>query len=152
MPLMLDFTERQAELFFLIANFVLTYEPPEFYAIVDEDVEEGLGALASTFETASKGVIYDHRAASLAAERLANTLKPALAKLGHGAGSAFERDASSVLRRMATLAGEVRASEPGNRRGFVDMLRRIVTAFPLSDDARRNEPEAEEPPPSLIVP
>jgi hypothetical protein len=152
MPMMLDFTERQVELFFLIANFVLNYEPPELHAIVDEDVEESLAALASTFETASKGVIYDHRAASLPAERLANALKPALSKLGRGAGSAFERDASTVLRRMATLAGDVRASEPGSRRGFVEMLRRLVTAFPLSDEARRQEHEAEEPPSSLIVP
>ena len=153
MPLMLDFTERQVELFFLIANVVLRYEPPEFHAVADEDVEESLATLASTFETAAKGVIYDHRAASLTAERLVTALKPALAEIGRGRGSAFEREAASVLRRMATLAGEVRAAEPGNQRAFLELLRRLVTAFPLSDEARRQEGAAaagDRPP--LIVP
>lgn len=149
MPLMVDFTEQQAELFFVLASLILRYEPPELQALFDEDVEEGLGALASTFETASKGLIYEHRAESLSAERLATALKPALAEIGRGSGTAFERDASSVLRRMASLAGEVRAAEPGNRRAFLDLLRRMVTAFPPPDEAKRHE--AEEPP-SLIVP
>jgi hypothetical protein len=149
MPLMVDFTEQQAELFFVLASLILRYEPPELQALFDEDVEEGLGALASTFETASKGLIYEHRAESLSAERLATALKPALAEIGRGSGTAFERDASSVLRRMASLAGEVRAAEPGNRRAFLDLLRRMVTAFPPPDEAKRRE--AEEPP-SLIVP
>jgi hypothetical protein len=150
MPLMLDFTERQAELFFLIASFIVRYEPPELHPLYDEDVAEGVGALASTFETASRGVIYEHRAASLPAERLSAALKPALAEMGRGLGSAFERDAAGVLRRLSTLAGDVRALEPGNRRAFLDMLRRIVTAFPPAD--AKNAADPEPPPSSLIVP
>jgi hypothetical protein len=149
MPLMLDFTERQAELFFLVASFIVRYEPPELHPLVDEDVAAGVGALASTFETASRGVIYEHRAASLPAERLSAALKPALAEMGRGFGSAFERDAAGVLRRLATLAGDVRALEPDNRRGLLELLRRVVTAFPAAD---RNAAGSEEPPPSLIVP
>jgi hypothetical protein len=149
MPLMLDFTERQAELFFLVASFIVRYEPPELHPLFDEDVAEGVGALGSTFETASRGVIYEHRAASLPAERLSAALKPALAEMGRGFGSAFERDAAAVLRRLATLAGNVRALEPDNRRGLLELLRRVVTAFPAAD---RNAAGSEEPPPSLIVP
>src|SRR5215212_5045639 len=74
MPLMVDFTERQAELFFLIGSFLLRYEPPELQPLVDEDIVDGLGALASTFDTAARGLIYDHRAASLSAERLVAAL------------------------------------------------------------------------------
>jgi hypothetical protein len=149
MPLMLDFTERQAELFFLVASFIVRYEPPELHPLFDEDVAEGVGALASTFETASRGVIYEHRAASLPAERLSAALKPALAEMGRGFGSAFERDAAGVLRRLATLAGDVRALEPDNRRGLLELLRRVVTAIPA---AASNAAGSEEPPPSLIVP
>lgn len=149
MPLMLDFTERQAELFFLIASFIVRYEPPELHPLYDEDVAEGVGALASTFETASRGVIYEHRAASLPAERLSAALKPALAEMGRGFGSAFERDAAGVLRRLSTLAGDVRALEPGNRRALLEMLRRVVTALPPAD--AKNAADA-EPPSSLIVP
>jgi hypothetical protein len=151
MPLMLDFTERQAELFFLIASFIVRYEPPELHPLYDEDVAEGTGALASTFETASRGVIYEHRAGSLPAERLSAALKPALAEMGRGFGSAFERDAAAVLRRLAALAGDVRALEPGNRRALLEMLRRIVTAFPAAD-AKNAAGNTEPPPSSLIVP
>ena len=151
MPLMLDFMERQAELFFLVVSFIVRYEPPEFQPLFDEDVEEGVGALASTFETAARGVIYDHRASSLPAERLSSALKPALAEMGRRFGTAFERDAAGVLRRIATLAHDVRAQEPANRRAFLELLRRIVTAFPEPDDAKAAGSE-EPPPPSLIVP
>jgi hypothetical protein len=151
MPLMLDFTERQAELFFLVASFIVRYEPPEFQPLFDEDVEEGVGALASTFETAARGVIYDHRASSLPAERLSSALKPALAEMGRRFGTAFERDAAGVLRRIATLAHDVRAQEPANRRALLELLRRIVTAFPEPDDAKAAGSEG-TPPPSLIVP
>jgi len=151
MPLMLDFTERQAELFFLVASFIVRYQPPEFQPLFDEDVEEGVGALASTFETAARGVIYDHRASSLSAERLSSALKPALAEMGRRFGTAFERDAAGVLRRIATLAHDVRAQEPANRRAFLELLRRIVTAFPEPDNAKAAGSEG-PPPPSLIVP
>jgi len=152
MPLMLDFSERQVQLFFLLANFIARYEPPELQPLFDEDVEEGAGALASTFETASRGVIYEHRAASLSAERFANALKPALAEMGRGLGSAFERDAAGVLRRVATLARDVRTADTANRRGFIDMLRRLVAEFPAAEEGARKEGGDEPPRSSLIVP
>ena len=66
-----------------------------------------------TLETASRGLIYDHRPASVLAERLATTLKPVLAEAGQGAGSSFERDAAVVLRRLEEA---VRASALSIRR------------------------------------
>src|SRR6195256_4296581 len=60
-----DFSERQSQLFFLIATFLLGYDPPELQPLLDDDVAEGVAALASTFETASRGLIYDHRPASM---------------------------------------------------------------------------------------
>jgi hypothetical protein len=152
MPLIIDFSQRQTELFFLISAFIVRYEPPELQPLFDEDVAEGVGALASTFETASRGVIYEHRAASIPGERLSAALKTALADMGRNLGSAFERDVAGVLRRMATLVGDVRAGEPENRRAFIEMIRRFVTAFPAPDDQRA--PGSEEPPrsSSLIVP
>jgi len=152
MPLMVDFSERQAELFFLISSFVVRYEPPEFQPLVDEDVADGVGALASTLETAARGVIYEHRAASMPGERLSAALKTALAEMGRNLGSAFERDAAGVLRRMATLVAEVRAVEPENRRAFVEMIRRFVTALPRPDDTRTAAGEEMPRPSSLIVP
>lgn len=124
---MRDFSERQSQLFFLIAAFLARYEAPELQAPLDDDVAEAMGSLAATFETASRGLIYDHRPASVLAERLTAALKPVLAEAGQGAGSAFERDAAAVLRRLEEAVGDVRATDQTNRRAFLDLLGRVIT-------------------------
>jgi class 3 adenylate cyclase len=40
----------------------------------DDDVADAAGALAATFETAARGVIYEHAPESLVARRLADDL------------------------------------------------------------------------------
>ncbi len=145
---MRDFSEQQSQLFFLIVTFLVRYEPPEFLPLVDDDVAEGLVALASTFETASRGVIYEHRPASLQAERLIAALKPALAEAGRGAGTSFERDAAVVLRRIHEAVGEVHSLDMQNRRALLDLLKRIVTTSPAADAAESDSQPASR----LIVP
>ena len=120
---MRDFSERQSQLFFLITTFLARYEAPELQPVIDDDVTEAAAALAGTLETASRGVIYEHRPASLPAERLTSALRPLLAEAGKGLGSAFERDAAFVLRRVEEAARDIRALEPENRRAFLDLLR-----------------------------
>jgi hypothetical protein len=123
---MRDLSERQSELFFLIATFLLQYQPPELNPLIDEDVADGMDALAATFETAARGVIYEHRATSLPAERLVSGLKPMLTEAGRAGGSAFQRDASVVLRRLATAAREGTPETAGNRRAFLDLIGRMI--------------------------
>lgn len=146
---MRDFSRRQSHLFVAVTTFLARYQPPEFHTLVDDDVIEAAGALAATFETASRGVIYEHRPASLPAERLAAALKPLLAEAGHGGGSAFERDATVVLRRIAEAATSLRgASETG--RAFLDILTRMMRKADEEEPGRgaAAAPEA----PRLIVP
>jgi len=145
---MRDFGERQSQLFLMIATFLARYEPGELQSIVDDDVHEAVSALASTFETAARGVIYDHRPASLPAERLAGTLKPLLLEAGKHGGTAFERDTAVVLRRIADAIGETRSQEPGNHRAFLDLLGRIVR----KSDGKPEEPPADSENSRLIVP
>jgi hypothetical protein len=123
-----DLSERQSQLFFLISTFLLRYEPPEFHALVDDDVSEAAAALAGTFETATRGVIYEHRPAALPAERLATSLKALIAEAGKTGGSAFERDAAVVLRRVEEGARETRAEDATNRRAYIDLLGRLLRA------------------------
>jgi hypothetical protein len=145
-----DFDERQTRLFLFICTFLMKYQPPELQLLVDDDVAEAMSALASTYETSARGVIYEHRPASLPAERLVTALKPLLAQTGEGGGSAFERDAAVVLRRAAEAVQEVRAAEPGNRRAFVEFLPRVVVRRPETDEAGES---AGQPPASrLIIP
>ncbi len=146
---MRDFSQRQSQLFFLVTAFLVKYQPAELQPLIDEDVAEAANALAGTFETASRGVIYEHRPASLPAERLAAALKPAIAEAGQGAGSSFERDAGVVFRRVAEAVQDVRALDAGNRRAFLDLLGRVITKS--SDAEAPGAPDGGQEP-RLIVP
>ncbi|HEV3060720.1 MAG TPA: hypothetical protein VGY48_20920 [Vicinamibacterales bacterium] len=133
-----DFSQRQSQLFFLIGAFLRTYQAPELQPLLDEDVAEAAAALAATFETAGRGVIYEHRPASLSAERLMTELKPLLAEAGKGAGSSFERDAAVVLRRVTESVESVRADEP-NERAFLSLVARVMR--PDSTSPGQQNPE-----------
>jgi hypothetical protein len=141
------FSPRQSQLFFLLSAFLARYQPPELQPIIDDDVGEAAAALAGTFETAARGIIYEQRPASLPGERLLSALKPLLLEAGQGAGSAFERDAAVVLRRIEDVVREIRTLEPENRRAFLALLGRVVSEAPPA------ETSAEAPAGSrLIVP
>lgn len=144
-----DFSRRQSQLFLLVATFLVRYEPPEFQALIDEDVAEAAGAMAATFETESRGVIYEHRPASLPAERLATALRQVLAAAGKGAGSAFDRDAAVVLRRVQEGVREAGTPDPGNRRAFLALLGRVISK---AADAEAEAAAAGPEPSRLIVP
>jgi hypothetical protein len=148
LQVMRDFNERQSQLFLLISTFLVRYEAPELQPLIDDDVAEAMAALASTFETSARGVIYEHRPASLAASHLMNALKPVLLEAGKGSGTPFERDAVLVLRRVAESVAPVRASEPGNARAFLDLLGRVMQAS--AGDERAAQPSAQDQP-RLIV-
>lgn len=143
-----DFNERQSQLFAMTVSFLVRYESPELQPLVDEDITEAAAALAATFETASRGVIYEHRPASLAAERLLAALKPLLSEAGQHAGAAFERDAAVVMRRLAEAVGELRALAPGNRRAFVELLGRTMRKSGPAEGQQAPAPDQ----PRLIVP
>jgi hypothetical protein len=145
-----DFNDRQGAQFVAIAGLIGAYQPPPLQTITDEDVVASAAALAATFETAARGVIYEHRAASPAADRLAAAVRDLLAEAGRTGGSAFERDAAVVLRRIERSAAAAREINPGNPRTYLDLLKRFVRK---PDDAGgRDEDAAGEPVSRLIVP
>jgi len=121
-----DLSERQSQLFFLINSFLQRYDAPELQPLGDIDVVEAAAALAATFETAARGLIYDHRPAALPADRLATALRPVIAEAGHHGGTAFDRDAAVVLRRIEAAAREIGAAEASNRRAYLDLLGRVL--------------------------
>jgi hypothetical protein len=144
---MRDLNQRQSQLFFLVSTFLVRHHPPELQPLIDDDAAEAAEALAATLETSARGVIYEHRPASLPAERLVASLKPLLVEAGGpNAGTAFERDAAFVLRRISEAARAARTTDEDNRRAFLDLLGRIIK--------RENaDAESARPPDSrLIVP
>jgi hypothetical protein len=145
-----DFSERQSQLFVIIATFLVrtAADAAALQPMLDEDVADAMRSLASTYETAARGVIYEHPAASLPAQRIVSGLKPLLTEAGQNGGTAFERDAAVVMRRLEHAVADVRAADANERRAFIELLARIFanaaqaeeTAAPASD------------PPRLIVP
>jgi hypothetical protein len=123
---MQDLNTRQSQLFFLITTLIARYKSPELEAIIDEDVAQAAGTLAATFETATRGVIYEHRTASIPAGRLVAALKAALAEAASGAGSPFERDAAVILRRIEQAARRMTEVAAANSRAFIGLLERVV--------------------------
>src|SRR5262249_20022040 len=120
---------------------LLKYQAPELQPLVNDDVSEAMAALAATYETASRGLIYEHRPASLPAERLLTALRPVLAKAGEGGGSAFERGVAVVLRRPGEAVHDVRATDPENRRAFVELLPRVLMRRPDAEPEAADAPE-----------
>jgi hypothetical protein len=136
--------DSQSRLLFLVDSFLAGYNDGELDELIDDDVVEAAGAVAATLETAARGVIYEHRPASLPAQRLAGALRKVLTKAGGPGGSAFERDASVVMRRIEDASRRARASEPGNRRAFLEFLSRVARESPGERPAESQ--------PRLIVP
>jgi hypothetical protein len=144
-----DFNDLQSRLFFVLTTFLLRYESPQLQPIIDDDVAEAAAAVAGTFETASRGVIYEHRPASLPADRLATAIKAMLGEAGKNAPASFDRDAAVVLRRIEQAVGEARPTDPANRRAWLDLMGRVISAPDGGPDSSA-QPEAE--PSRLIVP
>jgi hypothetical protein len=143
-----DFNERQSQIFFLVATFIVRYQPAELHALNDNDVAEATAAIAATLETAARGVIYEHQAATGPGARLAAALKPLLADAGKNGGSPFERDTSVVLRRIEEFASHRQGGGRDNPRAFVERLGRVITK---TDEGGQTLP-ADETPSRLIVP
>jgi hypothetical protein len=142
---MRDLNGRQSQLFFLIATLITRYKSPDLESIVDDDVAQAAGTLAATFETATRGVIYEHRPASLPAGRLATALKAALAEAAGGSGTPFERDAAVILRRIEQAARRMNEEEAANPRAFISLLDRVVQQPDEAPQESKSEPR-------LIVP
>jgi hypothetical protein len=144
------FNERQSHLFVTVATFLVRHDAPALQPLIDEDVTEAVAALAATFETAARGVIYEHRSASLPASRLMSALRPLLSDAaGTHPGSAFERDAAVVLRRLEEAARDARTSEPSNRRALIEMLGRMVR---MHDEPAAAAESPAAAPPRIIIP
>ena len=148
-----DFNRWQADFFLAVSRFLVGYEPPEFQPLVDDDVAQAAAAMAATLETASRGVIYEHRPESRPAERLLAALRPLLAEARRNGPATFDRDAAVVLRRVAELAGGSGHEDPTNPRWYLAVLGRVISRMKseTSADSDMGEPSPEGTP-RLIVP
>lgn len=124
--LLRDFSEAQARLFLTVNRFLAEYTSPDLQRLIDDDVEAAADALASTHETAARGVIYEHQPRSVPAEHLARALKPLMAGAGEQNRPATAPDSAVVLRRLAEAVRQQRQDLPGEPRAYVHFAERVL--------------------------
>ena len=145
LPTLQGLTERQHQLFFLFQSLIARHTPEGFARLLDDDVAEAAAAVASTLETAARGVIYEHAAQSRPAQRLAAEMKTMLAEMQQQGAKVYDREAAIVLRAIEKGARETRKVEPGDA-SYLTLMARLL---------QRNRAGAQPSPPersSLIIP
>jgi hypothetical protein len=146
LPTLHGLTERQHQLFFLFQSLIARHTPEGFSRLLDDDVAEAAAAVAATLETAARGVIYDHAAQSLPAQRLASELKTMLADIQKQGVRVYDREVAIVLRAIEKGARETRKIEPGDA-SYLTLMARL-----LQRNRSGAQPSAEAPRSSLIIP
>jgi hypothetical protein len=151
-------TESQADLFLALLSFVAGLQADPLVKIHDDDVADGTGALAATYETANRGLIYEHQPQSLLAQRFVTDAKAFLASMVTEADAAttrrIERDAAVVLRHLETgVRGARKVADEGPATAL-GMVGRFIAAARSGRglDGGSGESRVEPPQPLLIRP
>jgi hypothetical protein len=153
LPLLQGLSERQARVFLVLAAAAARHRDEMLQKLVDEDIGHAAGALAATLETAGRGIVYEHRPASLPAARLMSEFKTLLDEMSKNSGAALDRDAAIALRRIehaATTMATVRA----NTNEFQQLLGRVLMPAPGTHGGEEAAPSdsRDVPASSLIIP
>ena len=146
LPLLEGLSERQARLFLMLAALTAKHQAEGLQKLVDDDIAQASGALASTLETAGRGIVYEHRPASRVASRLMTELKTMVDEVVKNAGSALERDAAIALRRIEHAAKMMHSVRPDTNE-FQQLRAR---PSPPAGAEKQEAPAA--PAPSIIIP
>jgi hypothetical protein len=125
-------SEQQLQLFFLLQSVVLSFKPEGLAPLNDSDVALATGALASSLETASKGLIFEEATASVPAEGLRRALKPVIDEVTKSGGSRAEREVAVVLRGMERGAKHEGGHLPDGHSSYLDLVARVFQQRPQS--------------------
>jgi hypothetical protein len=155
MPRISDLSNTQYRLFLFVQAIVLQHAASAVPALVDGDVAEAIAAVASTIETARSGIIYEHQARSLPAQRLADEVGKAVMDIARRAGaeaSRVERDAAVALRRIERLAREAASESPDADRPAGSWLAIAARMMGPANTADSPEHTASRDEPRIIIP
>lgn len=151
-------TATQSDLFLALLTFVATLNADPLLKLQDDDVAEGVGALSATYETADRGLIYEHRPQSLVAQRFVTDAKAFLASLAAEADAAtsrrVERDAAVVLRHLESGVRGARTVVDDGPATALTIIGRFIAAVHASrrTDGEAGRPRVEPPQPLLVKP
>ena len=126
MPAIRHLTERQHQLFFLFHTLVARFKPEGFARVVDADVAEAASAVASTLETAARGVIYEHVPQSLVAQRLSSEMKTMLTQMREQGATVYDSEVAVALRAIEQGARDARTRAPGDEVAYLELMARLL--------------------------
>jgi hypothetical protein len=126
LPTLRELTERQHQLFFLFHTAIARHTPEGFGRLNDDDVAEATAALASTFETAARGVIYEHVPESPVARRLAADLTAMLDEMRLQGARVYDHETAVVLRAIERGARELRKQRDGATDTYLSVMGRLL--------------------------
>jgi hypothetical protein len=149
LPLLGGMSERQARVFLMLAALIARHQGDALHKLLDEDVALAAEALASTLETSVRGIVYEHRAATLPADRLLTEMKAMVAEITKEGGTPLERDAAIALRRVQAAAREIAKSNASGS-AFQELLTRML--LPPGTAAGETSAAPTAPASSLIIP
>ena len=135
-------SERQLQLFFILQTMVVRHQPTGLATLADVDVAQAAAALATSLESASRGVIYDESASSLVAEGLRRELRPIVDELTKAGGSRAEREVAALLRGIQRGASHEVSAVGESPTSYLQLLTRLLRQMP---------PVAPEPPKTPII-
>jgi hypothetical protein len=141
-------SEQQLQLFFLLQSMVLSFKPAEFTRLTDSDVAMATGALASSLEAASKGLIFEEATASVPSESLRRALKRTIEEVTKGGGSQAEREIAFVLRAMERGARHEGGGITAGDTSYLELVGRVFQQRPQQPRPRIKEPDK----PLIILP
>jgi hypothetical protein len=148
LPRLRELSEPQYRLFVFLQGIVLQYARQSDPTPVDADVAEAAATVAATLETAGKGIIYEHQAATVQAQRLAVEIRRAVAEMAkrHGADAArLERDAATSLRRLETVARAAQLEAPAEVYPDMSWLAMSTRLLGAAAEAQAAQPDADKP-------
>ena len=147
LPTLRELTERQHQLFFLLQTAIARHTPDGFGRLNDDDVTGAASALAATFETAARGVIYEHAPESPVAARLAGDLRTAIEEMRKQGAKVFDHEIAVVLRAIENGARETRRQSDGDTSAYLTLMGRLLQVNRMA----RSEPAKDSAPASSIV-
>lgn len=119
-------TARQLQLFTLFHLVIARHQPDGLAHLSDDDVAEAAAALASTLETAARGVIYEHTPQSVPALRLMSEMKAMLADIRAEGAVVSDDEAATTLRAIERGARETRTRAGRGETAYLSLLARLL--------------------------
>ncbi len=157
LPTLQGLTDRQHQILFMVQSF-LRIDRTDLLPVTDSDVQQAAAALAQTYETASRGIVYEHSPPSVTGQRLAKEISDFI-EAKRSEGTRFsDTDLAMAMRRLETAAQTAKTSlvshdDPDNisDTSYLSLLRRVLKEPRSDSDAAKVEPTKTEES-TLIVP